>query len=310
MIKETKIERILKLILFLDGNYPKSKSDCLDFLEITDSTFYEYMNVLRYSGFEVKQEKGKYWIDIQESENELLARLFHFTEEEAYLLSKAIKQLDVSLPVAARLYRKMLKLFDNDELLSSVVRKYQSEIINSLNQAIVNKKQIMLLNYASGNSQTIKNRLVEPFEFKHEFNLIWAYDVQEQACRQFKISRIEDTELTLLDWKHEKEHRCLPIDVFRNTGTLNLHVQLEMTIRAYNLLIEEYPLAEKQCTTLANGHYLFDTMLAKFEGAARFVLGLADDVEVKESPEFLHFLKERVKTIQNIFLARGNSESS
>lgn len=310
MKKETsKIERILRLILFLDVSFPRKKEDCTDFLEITDSTFYEYIKLLRHSGFDIKQKGGQYWIDILNTENEVLARLLHFNEEEAYLLSKAIKNLDVSLPVAARLYRKLLKLFDNDQLLSSVIRNQESEIIKSLEKANKEKKQILLLNYASGNSNTIKNRLVEPFEFKHEFNLVWAYDVKEEACRQFKISRIEDTQLTLLGWKHEHKHKCMPIDVFRNTGELTHSVWFEMSIRAYNLLIEEYPLAEKCCTSLSNGYYIFKAQLAKYEGAARFVLGLADEIEVKASPEFRLFLKEKSKNIINKFSTPENQES-
>ena len=307
MKKETsKIERLLKLILFLDLSFPRSKKECIEYLEITDSTFYEYIKLLRCTGFDVPQKNGYYWIDVLDSENELLARLLHFNEEEAYLLSKAIKQLDVALPVAARLYRKLIKLFDNDQLLSSVVRKQESEIVKNLEKAKTEKKQILLVNYASGNSNTIKNRLVEPFEFKHEFNLVWAYDVQEQACRQFKISRIEDTQPTSLGWKHEREHQCLPIDVFRNTGELIYRVQFIMTLRAYNLLIEEYPLAEKQCIKTSVGQFLFDATIAKLEGAARFVLGLANEIEVIGNTDFIEFLKEKSKILQKKFFTPEN----
>jgi len=310
MKKETsKIERILKLILFLDVSFPRKREECTDFLQITDSTFYEYIKLLRYSGFDVKQENGLYWIDILNTENTVLAQLLHFNEEEAYLLSRAIKQLDVSLPVAARLYQKLIKLVDGDRLLASVVKKQESEIIKNLEKAITEKKQILLLNYASGNSLTIKDRLVEPFEFKHQFNLLWAYDVQERACRQFKIARIENTQLTSFNWEHAHEHQCLPIDLFRNTGALIYPVQFNMTLRAYNLLIEEYPLAEKQCHKLPNGKYHFDAIIAKHEGAARFVLGLAEDIEVIGNRQFINFLKEKSKIIQNKLLTPENPES-
>ena len=308
MKKETsKVERILKLILFLDSNFPRSKNECLEFFEITESTFYEYIKLLRYSGFEVKQKDGMYLIDPDESENDLLSRLFHFTEEEAYLLTKALKQLDVSVPVAARLYRKLIKLFDTDKVLSAVIRKQQSEIISKISDAMGRRKQVLLINYASGNSQTIRNRMIEPFEFKHGFELLWAYDIPEQQCRQFKTSRIEDVEISPLDWKHEEQHRCLPVDVFRNTGELCCAVQMEMSLRAYNLLIEEYPLAEKECRALPGGHYLFESAIAKYEGAARFALGLAEEVTVTGSPGFLRFLEEKSKIITKKFSGSANS---
>ncbi len=307
--ESSKIERILKLILYLNISFPRSKNECVEYLDITDSTFYEYIKLLRYSCFDIQQKEGQYWIDILNTENKVLANLLHFSEEEAWLIVKAIKQLDVSLPVSARLARKLIKLFNNDQLLSAVIKKQESEILKNIEKAIAQKKQILLINYASGNSYTIKNRLVEPFEFKHEFNLLWAYDIQEQACRQFKISRIEDTELTMLDWKHEHEHRCLPIDVFRNTGELIYPIEFTMTLRAFNLLVEEYPLAEKFCKPLPNGNYLFEATVAKLEGVARFVLGLADEIEVMGNNEFLQFLSEKSKKIQNKFLTPDFLES-
>jgi predicted DNA-binding transcriptional regulator YafY len=167
----------------------------------------------------------------------------------------------------------------------------------------------LLINYASGNSQTIKNRWIEPFEFKHEFNLIWAYDIQEQACRQFKISRIENTQPSHLDWKYEKEHKCLPIDVFRNTGVLNHFIKMELSLRAFNLLIEEYPLAEKHCLRMNNGQYNFSCKVAKLEGPARFVLGLNDDIKIIGSPQFLSFLKDKAKNIENKLLTPDIQES-
>ncbi len=305
----SKVERILRFIIFLDGPYPRTRQECLEYITISESTFYEYVNLLKNLGFEVKQDKGNYWIDISESENDLLTRLYHFNEEEAYLLSKAIRQLDVTLPVAAKLHRKLIRMFDYDQALAALIRKEKSEIINKINDAISARKQLLLINYSSGNSQTIKNRLIEPFEFMHDFELLWAYDINERACRQFKISRIEDVELTPLDWKRQKDHHTLPVDVFRNTGILEYSISIELTLRAYNLLIEEYPLAEKFCTLLANKHYHFETKIAKYEGAARFVLGLFEDVQVLGSAEFLQYLSKKVKRLEINYLIPGISES-
>jgi len=306
MPKETtKIERILRLILFLNVSFPRSRQECLDYLNISESTFFEYLKLLRNSGFDIKQEGGQYWLDLLNSENDLIARLLHFTEEEAYLIAKAIRKLDVSLPVAARLYRKLASLVDNDELLSKAARKQSSEIISSLGKAIQQKKQVILINYASGNSLTIKNRRVEPFEFKYEFKLLWAYDVEERACRQFKISRIEEVEIINLNWEHEEKHRCLPTDIFRNTGKLVYGVKISMSLRAYNLLIEEYPLAEKYCRKQTDSLYSLEVRLARLEGISRFILGLSGEITTIEGGELLKFLKKKAGMLQKKFLTPG-----
>jgi predicted DNA-binding transcriptional regulator YafY len=308
MLKETsKTERLLQLILFLDN--PRSKQACLDYLNIADSTFYEYVNQLKYTGFIINQEHGNYRIDSEHSENHLLSHLLHFSEEEAWMLSKAINKLDVSVPTANRLVQRLTQLFNSDETLTALIKKEKSEILDKLHAAMKQKKQVLLKQYASGNSQTIKDRWIEPFAFRNELTLLWAFDIQKMECRQFKTARIHDVEPTPLDWRYTREHHCMPIDVFRNTGELNRPIQVEMNLRAYNLLIEEYPLAEKECHQLPDGHYLLETSVAKYEGASRFVLGLADDISVKGPPEFFDFLHLKAKIIENKFLTPENPES-
>jgi hypothetical protein len=63
MPSETKTHRILRFILFLSGSYPKTKEECITFLEIKSSAFYTYCNLLRDSGFDIQQKEGKYWIE-------------------------------------------------------------------------------------------------------------------------------------------------------------------------------------------------------------------------------------------------------
>lgn len=87
--------------------------------------------------------------------------------------------------------------------------------------------------------------MVEPFEFRDDFNLVWAFDSLLKQNRQFKVCRIEDVKETLIPWENERFHHSKPVDVFRNTGDLNKQIELRMNLKARNLLIEEYPLSER-----------------------------------------------------------------
>ena len=151
----------------------------------------------------------------------------------------------------------------------------------------------MLINYASGNSQTVKNRMVEPFEFKDDFNLIWAFDTGLKQNRQFKICRIEDIQESQLNWEYERSHRSKPVDIFRNTGDLDKHIEFRLNLRAKNLLIEEYPLAEKYLTAIARNQFAFKAPVAKYEGPWRFVLGIAEDIQLIGDEGFLNYLKNK-----------------
>jgi hypothetical protein len=119
--------------------------------------------------------------------------------------------------------------------------------------------------------------------------------------RQFKICRIQDAEETLLDWKYEYKHHSMPVDAFRNSGKMNKQVVFEMNLRARNLLVEEYPLAEKYISNISGNRFRFDAPVSKYEGPGRFVLGMASDIQVNGDDGFIHYLKEKIENYRNIF---------
>ena len=65
------------------------------------------------------------------------------------------------------------------------------------------------------------------------------------------------------------------------TGTLNLPIVLELDTRAKSLLLEEFPLAEKDLAR-EDGKWILRTVIHSLEGAGRFVIGLAADVNILE----------------------------
>ncbi len=300
MPNRTKAHRILRFILFLSNSYPKTKEECNSFLEIKDSTFYNYRNILIDTGFDLHQKNGKYWISYSDEDYHVLKSVLHFSEEESYLLSKSIDFLDENPVSAARLKQKLVAFLNQDKTIDAYIRKEKSVIVRALRNAQQNKKQILLVNYASGNSQTVKDRLVEPFEFKDDFNLVWAFDVILKKNRQFKICRIEDIVESPLDWQNSRLHHSLPVDIFRNTGVMNKHVEFQLNLRAKNLLVEEYPLTQKYLIETKKNNYLLRAPVAKYEGPGRFVLGIAEDIQLVGDEGFLHFMKQRIHNCQNL----------
>lgn len=298
MLTETKTHRTLRLILFLSNSYSKTKDECIDFLKIKSSAFYNYCNLLKDVGFDLRQKEGKYWIDYQEKDQQVIGNLLHFTEEEAFLLSRVIDSLDENPGRLAKLKHKLVSFLDHDKAIEAYLHKEKSAIVNALHKAQKSKEQILLMNYASGNSQTVKNRRVEAFEFKDDFNLVWAFDIALQENRQFKICRIEDICESPLPWEYERMHRSLPVDIFRNTGELDKRVEFRLNLRAKNLLIEEYPLAEKHLTEGSNNQFVFKALVAKYEGPGRFVLGIMEDIKMAGEEGFLDYLKIKCNVLR------------
>jgi len=77
---------------------------------------------------------------------------------------------------------------------------------------------------------------------------------------------------------------------------------LKLGLRSANLLLEEFPLAAKHLQKLPNNEWLLDTDVCSFDGVGRFVMGLLDDIEIIDSPEFEKHIIDHLIKIQNKFL--------
>ena len=294
MPHDNKSFRLLRLLFFLLGSYPKTRKECTGFLGIRDSAFFNYCNEIKNIGFNLLQKDGKYWVEPGEKPTQMLANLLHFTEEESYILARSIDSIEGHTIPVSRLKQKLVAFLNHDKAVEAYLKKEKPEIVSVLNKAIKTKKQVLLVNYASGNSQTVRNRRVEPFGFKDDFNLFWAFDTDVMKNRQFKICLMEDVQETPFSWEFERLHHSSPVDVFRNTGELNKQVEFELNLRARNLLTEEYPLAEKYIEEMALNRFLFKAPVAKYEGPGRFVLGIAEDIRLVGDEGFLVFVKEKI----------------
>ena len=291
---ETKFHRMLRFIFYLSNVYPKTKEECLEYLNIRDSAFYNYCKVLRDTGFDLKCSEARYHIDYPDSEHTVLRNIFHFSEEENYLLARVIDGLDTDAPSSARLKNKLVSFLNRDNAVEAYLLKEKKEKALKLQEAIKAGKQVLLRNYSSGNSQTVSDRLVEPFKFCDDFNLVWAFDTGLKENRQFKTSRIAEVVLTSLPWEYQRQHRAMDTDIFRNTGALDKEVVIEMDLRARNLLIEEYPLSEKYLEEKPQHRYILRVAVAKYEGPGRFCMGLPEDTEVMGDEGFGEYLKQKM----------------
>ena len=70
-------------------------------------------------------------------------------------------------------------------------------------------------------------------------------------------------------------------------------VKLELSLMAKNLLLEEYPLAQKDLKEI-DGKWILETMVSDMAGVGRFVIGLADEIEVIDSPALRDYIRQFV----------------
>ena len=292
-----KFERQLRLMMMLTQNRNYTLEELGERLDMSTRNVYRYVEAFKMAGFVVRK-KGKYYsLDKSSPYFKDITSLVHFTEEEAYILKRAIESVDGNTMLKQDLKRKLYKVYDYDILSEIVVRNGIADNVHFLYEAIKQKKQVYFRQYKSSNSHVVKDRLVEPFAFTANNNEIWCYEPTSGRNKLFKVSRISKVEMTETPWQAEAEHREGYIDVFHNSSDRRLPVTLRLGMAAANLLVEEFPLAEKYMTEEEDGHWIFSVEVCRYEGVGRFVLGLYEDIEIIDSPAFKEFLSEKMKKI-------------
>src|SRR5699024_8677904 len=151
--------------------------------------------------------------------------------------------------------------------------------------------------YQSSNSQSVSDRKVEPFEFMSDYKAIWCLDIADNTVKQFKISRITEVISLSGNWQFKELHHSPFTDAFRMAADKPIaNVKAILSLKAYNLIREEYPLSEIYIKEEGDNSYYLDIPIADYHGIGRFVLGLPGDIKVlgpKEFKEFLIEMKEK-----------------
>ena len=282
---QPKIERLLRLMKMLTANVTYSIDDIAERLDMSRRTIYRYIDTFRDAGFVIKKSGDCIRLDKESPHFKDISQLVHFTEEEAAILKSAIENIDDTNLLKQNLKRKLYSVYDNKLLANTVVKGKNASNVHSLLDAIEQKQQVILHRYQSGHGGKVSDRRVEPFAFTTNYVQVWCLDLADQSCKLFKTSRIGSVEVLSDGWQYEDAHKEAFIDVFRMNGTARTRVQLELGLLSYNLLIEEYPLAERDIRQLDNNRWLLDTEVASMHGVGRFVAGLLDDIRIVDSPE-------------------------
>ena len=298
MNEQAKMERLLRLLMRLSSGYRYTAREIAEQHDISLRTFYRYLHTLKNVGFIIRQEDGFYQLDKTSPNYRSISELLYFSEEEAYLLEKAIHSIDETNLLKKNLVKKLHSIYDFERIPETIIKPGQSENVHLLLKAIKEKRQVVLQDYRSSHSDQIKDRLVEPFDFTTDFISVWCYDPVENTSKLFKTVRIRMVLIKDENWQYENRHESLPMDVFRISGPEKIPVRLQMSLKACNLLIEEYPLAERHIKSFDGDQYLFDGWVCNFDGIGRFVMGLIDEIEIVEPERLKEFIMKKIRKVR------------
>lgn len=296
---QPKIERMLRLMKMMSGNTNYTIEELASKLGMSYRSVYRYIDTFKASGFVIeKLQKNVYKVGKMPRSHVDMSKLIYFSEEEAYLVNSMIDGLHPTNQLKIDLKKKLSAIYSCTSIANYVHSEDTASNIQELEKAVREKKKVILKAYESANSKGVSDRLVEPFEFTTNCIDIWGYDLEKKECRVFKISRISSVFVLENQWTNEDKHQKSKTDCFRMSSFKQTPVKLELSLRAKNLLLEEYPLAQADLKEI-DGKWILDTMVSNMAGVGRFVIGLADEVKIIDSPALVEYIKAFVNNYLN-----------
>ncbi|MBK9336389.1 MAG: WYL domain-containing protein [Lewinellaceae bacterium] len=295
----TRILRVLRAIL--DRPYAYTKKELAEQYGVSPDTIKGDIEAMQNAGFELQQDERYRFAFVTNQPHKQLKDLLHFSEEEQSLLHEAIDNLPASTERHQKLKSKLSALYDFRRLGHVYLRKPYLTKVDLLLQARDEKRQALLIDYRSSNSNAITTRMVEPFHVSPAEDTLQAFDLGKQMLRHFRISRFVRVQLTDTPWQYAGHHNILPTDPFRIVGADQVNVHLRLGVGAYNELVERFPLT-KAFTEESEDPGVFDFQCKVnrgFLGLSNFILGFYHQhIEVVEPEELKVHLMQEVGRMQ------------
>jgi len=165
--------------------------------------------------------------------------------------------------------------------------------VANLKNAIATKSMARLCGYSSPHSASVSDRIVEPFLLMNNGQDVRCHELKSHQNKTFKVARMSEVEVLDVPWIHETKHKQVYTDVFMFSGEERHRVTIALGQLSRNLLVEEYPEAERYIT-LKGGHSVFRADVVSFRGVGRFVLGLYDDIEILGDDDFRTYIAAKI----------------
>jgi proteasome accessory factor C len=291
MHNQNKILRVLQMISVLKKQPAKSIRFLAGILDSTDRTVYRYLDLVKELGFELQKDQNNKFLIVSGDDYETVS----FSKEEASLLRDLVltagKDSKLKDSVLQKIYLQSEIAIQGNQILKANL----GILVAKINTAITENKRVLLKSYHSINTQKISDRLIEPISLTDNYNSICGFEVDTKTNKYYNIERI--TEVILLNEQQEFQnmHKLDEMDAFgfsKQNGE-KFQVELILTLKAYILLKEEYPMIEKHIKKDKNSSvYNLNIEVNNPKPITRFILGLKDEIVVVGSNEFKEYLND------------------
>ena len=297
---DTAVGRLLDLVSTMADD-SHTAAELAEVLGTSKRNLYYVIKQLEKYGFVIHHSHNRYLLDPHSPFFQDIARTVDFTQEQAFYMHSLLAEVDnKSNPIAGLLRRKLTRYYHLNEFSPTWKNRLFYNNVQRLQYAISQHHVVVLHGYSSGHSQTVKDRIVEPFLFLGDRADIRAYEPSSGMNKTFKISRIESVEVLTDFWANEDRHRQLFTDMFMFSSEERIPISVRLDLLAYSLMCEEYPHAVELIKSDGRNRWLLTTDVANYVGIGRFILGLFDHVEIVQGEELIAYLNKRMQTMNSM----------
>ncbi len=291
--------RWLDVIRAISGDNILSAPDIAKILGTSLRNAYYVIKALSAYGFFVNHNRLGYNLDAASPFFRDINESVNLNVDQAFFLYRMLIGKDIDNPMAAQIMLKFKRFYHFDGIggYDKNYGPYTNYLL--LQRAMKDQRCVILHNYASSNSLTVRDRCVEPFMFLGEDTDVRAYESESGINKTFKISRISIVEILDKKWENSNKHKNAFTDMFMYSGEVRHHVVLRLDVSSYNFMQEEYPHSIFSLRPDDDTHWLFETDVACYDAITRFVLGLYEHIEVLEDDGLREFISAKITKMKS-----------
>nr|WKN34409.1 WYL domain-containing protein [Tunicatimonas sp. TK19036] len=292
MTEQQRLLRLLKFISLLASAYRRTVEEYASKLDVNRATIYRYLKTIEAAGFPIHRDDQKRpFLDRTLLKRELPDLVF--SAEETRMLNDLVR--GCTSPLQADLLSKIYMHSEQAELIElidSMADVQQAVKYRALNEAMDEKKQVVLKQYVSVNSGKVHDRRVEPICFRDNHTTLEAYDTEKKGIRYFELDRIAEVKPSNKRFQHREQHHSQDTDPFQIANLPMLEVELELSLAAAQQLKERYP-ATKAYLTESGDRFLFCAPVnEQFKLLDAFLMSCCREVRIIKPKALTNHLKQ------------------
>jgi len=218
-----------------------------------------------------------------------------FEPDEYIYLREAVAGMKPDHPLRHTILDKINENLQLPVIGGLAARQVTTNILETIQEAMHEGVCIKLADYYSLRSDKLSDRIIEPVKLIRGMRYVLGIDRETTSVRQFKIDRIGSAIKLKTKINNQPDFSEWGVDDFFMNGFKGTKVSIGLTMKAANLLCEEYGVNQQSLRKADNSLYPFtyEAPVYGMEGVGRFVLGLIDQVKVYGPEQLKTYIRKK-----------------